>query len=118
MDAIVTTLIGAAPQLGVAGILLALLALVLRRETQDRSDHRAQLTEIVNRHTSELTRINASHDAELVELRQEIAGLRAQLAEVNAKLDAERDRRRAIEDTAIIRQFRRPREGPPPVTGA
>ncbi len=49
----------------------------------------------------ELARINADHDAELGELRKEIAGLRAQLEEVNRKLDAERDRRRAAEDSAM-----------------
>lgn len=103
MDAVLTTLIGAAPQLGVAGILLALLGLVIRREAQDRTDYRAQITELVARHAGELTRINTSHDEELAELRKEIAGLRAQLAEVNAKLDAERDRRRAAEDSALGR---------------
>ena len=113
MDAVVTTLIGAAPQLGVAGILLALLGLVVRRESQDRTDYRAQLADIVARHASELTRINGSHDAELAELRQEIAGLRTQLAEVNAKLDAERDRRRIAEDTAATRQLWRQGEGSP-----
>ncbi len=111
MDAVLTTLIGAAPQLGVAGILLALLGLVIRREGQDRADYRAQIAETVARHAGELTRINSSHDAELAELRKEIAGLRAQLAEVNAKLDAERDRRRAAEDSAMSRLDQRRQEG-------
>lgn len=113
MDAVLTTLIGAAPQLGVAGVLLALLGLVLRRESQDRADYRTQLTEITNRHAAELTRINTSHDEELAELRKEIAGLRAQLVEVNNKLDAERDRRRIAEDTAATRIIPRIGEGTP-----
>lgn len=98
MDVLVTALIGAAPQLGVAGVLLVLLGMVIRREGQDRSDHRATITELVTRHAAELARINSAHDAELAELRTEIAGLRVQLSEVNRKLDAERDRRRALED--------------------
>ncbi len=110
MDAVLTTLIGAAPQLGVAGVLLALLALVLRRESQDRTDYRAQLADTVARHATELTRINTSHDEELAELRKEIAGLRAQLTEVNAKFDAERDRRRLAEDS---QQLRKHGEGSP-----
>lgn len=104
MDALIASLSTAAP-LGVGGILLALLGLLMRRETQDRADYRAQIAESTARYAGELARINAAHDAELAELRVEIAGLRAQLAEVNAKLDAERDRRRAAED-------RRPGEDP------
>lgn len=110
MDVVLTTLIGATPQLGVAGVLLTLLVLVIRREAQDRSDNRVAMTELVGRHATELARINTSHDAELAELRTEIAGLRAQLAEVNHKLDAERDRRRTAEDAAIATLDRR-REG-------
>lgn len=113
MDAVVTTLIGAAPQLGVAGILLTLLALVIRREGQDRTDNRATIAELVARHAGELTRINGSHDEELAELRREIAGLRAQLAEVNQKLDEERDRRRNAEDSAMSRLDQRRQEGGP-----
>ena len=98
MDAVITTLIGAAPQLGAGGILLALLALIIRREQQDRTDHRAQITELATRHAEELKRINTAHDEELAELRTEISGLRAQVAELHTKLDAERERRRAAED--------------------
>lgn len=100
MDALVAALVSAAPQLGVAGVLLALLGLVIRREGQDRADYRAQATAMSERHASELTRLAAAHDTELTELRREIVGLRAQLDEVNRKLDAERERRRAAEDSA------------------
>lgn len=98
MDAVLTTLIGAAPQLGVGGILLALLGLLMRRETQDRADYRAQITELSARHADELKRINAAHDEELAELRAEIKGLRAEINELNQRLDQERARRRAAED--------------------
>jgi Skp family chaperone for outer membrane proteins len=92
VDAVLTTLIGAAPQLGGAGVLLLIIGLLLRREAQDRADYRA-----------ELTRINTAHDGELAELRAEIVGLRTQLDEVNRKLDEERARRRAAEDNPMGR---------------
>lgn len=113
MDAVLTTLIGATPQLGAAGALLALLTLVIRREGQDRTDSRATIAALVSRHDGELARITTAHDAELAELRTEIAALRRQLAEVNTKLDAERDRRRVAEDSALARLDQRRQEGGP-----
>ncbi|MDN5853487.1 MAG: hypothetical protein L0K86_11705 [Actinomycetia bacterium] len=110
MDAVLTSLVGAAPQLGVAGILLALLALVIRWGSQERSDNRAEVAELAQRHAAELARINSAHDAELAELRREIVGLRTQLDAMNTKLDAERDRRRAAEDAG----GRHTRPGEPP----
>lgn len=98
MDAVLTSLIGAAPQLGVGSILLALLGLMIRWGSQERADNRTGVAELATRHATELARINTDHDAELAELRKEIGGLRGQLEEVNRKLDAERDRRRAAED--------------------
>lgn len=96
MDAVLTTLIGAAPQLGGAGVLLLIIGLLLRREAQDRADYR-----------TELTRINAAHDAELAEKHGEIKGLREQLDDVNRKLDDERAKRRAAEDNQTMGQHRR-----------
>lgn len=98
MDQILSTLIGATPQLGVSGILLVVLALLLRREAADRTEYRTSVADLATRHATELARINTDHDNELAELRREIAGLRAQLSEVNRKLDEERARRRAAED--------------------
>lgn len=97
MDAVITTLIGAAPQLGGAGVLLLIIGLLLRREAQDRADYR-----------TELTRVNTAHDGELGELRAEIATLRAQITELHTLLDAERERRRAAEDNPMGRH----RQGP------
>lgn len=113
MDAVLSSIIGAAPQLGGAGLLLALLGLLIRRETQDRADYRGGLAELTNRHATELARINTDHDTELGELRKEIAGLRAQLEEVNRKLDTERDRRRAAEDSAMGQLGLRQQGNPP-----
>jgi archaellum component FlaC len=97
-------------------VLLFVLGLLVRRETQDRADYRTQIADLVKRHADELTRINTSHDQELAELRKEIGGLRVQLQEVNSKLDAERDRRRAAEDSAMG-QLGRLRQGDPPWQG-
>ena len=108
MDAVLTSLIQAAPQLGVGGVLLTLLALLMRRESQDRADYRTQIAELATRHAAELARINTSHDEELVELRKEIAGLRQQLDEMNTKLDDERKRRREAEDSMRPRHRRDP----------
>lgn len=89
MDAVLTTLISAAPQAGGAGLLLGVLILLVRRE--------AQASE---RWNAELTRVNAAHDAELAELRIEIKALREQVTDLNLKLDEERARRRQAEDVA------------------
>jgi uncharacterized membrane protein len=113
VDGVLTTLIGAAPQLGVAGILLALLGLMIRWGSQERADNRTEVAELATRHAAELARINTAHDAELAELRREIGGLRAQLDEMNTKLDQERDRRRAAEDSAMG-QLQRRQLGDPP----
>lgn len=98
MDAVITTLIGAAPQLAGGGVLLVLLGLLIRWQTQDRSDYRAQIAALSERHGKELVRLNADHDAELVELRGEIRALRVELQEMNRKLDDEREKRRRAED--------------------
>jgi Skp family chaperone for outer membrane proteins len=111
VDAVLTTLIGAAPQLGVGGILLTLLALLMRRESQDRADYRTQIAELATRHADELRRINEAHDVELHELRGEIKGLREKLDELNTKLDDERARRRAAEDSMRPRHRRDPGAG-------
>lgn len=100
MDAVLTSLIGAAPQLGVAGVLLALLGLVIKWGAQERTDNRAEIQNTTARYAGELARINSAHDAELAELRTEIAGLRHQLDELNRKLDDERALRRLAEDRA------------------
>lgn len=113
MDGVITTLIGAAPQLGVAGVLLVLLGIVIRWGAQERTDNRAAIAELAARNSAELARVNADHDAELSELRKEIAGLRAQLEEVNSKLDAERERRRAAEDAAMGHVGRHQQGDPP-----
>lgn len=108
MDAVLTSLIGAAPQLGVGGVLLTLLALSMRRESQDRADYRAQVAELDTRHAAELKRVNDAHDAELAELHAEIKALREKRDLLNQRLDDERAKRREAEDSMRPRHRRDP----------
>lgn len=98
MDAGLTTLLGALPQLGAGGGIVVFFWLLIRWTGQDRTDYRAQLAEQSTRHADELRRINGDHDAELAELRTEIKRLRAEVDELNTKLDQERAQRRSAED--------------------
>lgn len=107
MDAALAALLPVVPQLGVGGLIFAVLLLALRWHGQDRTDYRAQLTQLTERHAAELARINAAHDAELAELKADIKELRQRLDEVNADLDRERERRRIAEDSAMQQLNRR-----------
>jgi hypothetical protein len=111
VDAVITTLIGAAPQLGVGGILLTLLALLMRRESQDRADHRTEVAALAARHADDLKRIHESHAAELADLRADIKALREKRDTLNQRLDDERTRRRAAEDSMRPRHRRDPGTG-------
>lgn len=88
-----SALVGAAPQLGPAGVLVLVLGLLLRRESQTNE-----------RHASELERLNSTHQTELKGLRTEIAGLREQVNDLGRKLDDERRARWRAEDFAAGRQ--------------
>jgi uncharacterized membrane protein len=98
VDAIITSILGATPQLGVGGVLLALLVILQRQQAREREDHRLELAAVSERHTTELKRVNTDHDTELAELRSDIGELRKHLDQLNAALDAERALRRQAED--------------------
>lgn len=100
MDVLTTSLVAAAPQLGVGGILLTLLVYVLRNWSTDRNDYRVGLAAAQERYTAELHRINTAHDAEMAELRKDIQSLRERVDYLNHVLDQERTARRAAEDEA------------------
>ncbi|GAA3230613.1 hypothetical protein GCM10017691_23760 [Pseudonocardia petroleophila] len=100
LDELFTAALGAAPQLGVAGILLTILILVIRTASADRVDFRETLSAAALRHKEEIVRINGDHDAELEELRKEIKELRAQVDALNITIDVERKARREAEDVA------------------
>lgn len=88
MDAVLTAVVGAAPQLGGTGLLVTVLVLLIRRELQTSQ-----------RHDAELTRVGLAHDAELAEKNVEIENLRTRNEVLNRNLDAERERRRTAEDS-------------------
>lgn len=106
MEAVTSSLVAAAPQLGVGGILLSLLVYVLRNWSTDRTDYRQGLADAQARYAAELHRINTSHDAEMAELRKDIAELRVRVDSLNDMLDQERGLRRAAEDKAAEAQRR------------
>lgn len=100
MDAFLPALVSAAPQLGVAGILLIVLYVIMRSGGQDRADYRAQLEATVKRHADEIGRINKDHADEIAELKADVKDLRKELGDVQAALDLEREARRRAEDMA------------------
>ena len=89
MDAVLTAALQSAPQLGIGGVAVWLVVLLLKRESSSEE-----------RHTAELKRVNDAHDAELSELRADIAALRKQVDDLQLKLDIEREERRKAEDMA------------------
>lgn len=100
MDAAIIAVMQSAPQLGGAGALLALLVYVMRHAASDRGDYRTAMDAAESRHAAELNRIATAHDAELRELRDDVATLRKQIDELQLKLDIEREERRKAEDQA------------------
>lgn len=100
MDALSSAMVAAAPQLGIGGILFALLVYVLRNAATDRGDYRTALTAAQQRHDTELSRIKAAYADELAALRADLAELRKRVDELNAALDAERTARHRAEDKA------------------
>ena len=99
MDAVFTAALQSAPQLGIGGIAAWIVVLLLKRESSSE-----------DRHTIELRRVNDAHDAELAELRADIASLRKQVDDLQLKLDLEREERRKAEDAvAALRRGARGR---------
>lgn len=100
MDSLLPALLNAAPQLGVAGLLLLILAVVLKSSAQDRLDYRTELAAAADRHAAEMKRKDSDHDAELAELRADIRELRKKVDDQQSELDLEREARRRAEDVA------------------
>lgn len=88
MDGLLTSIIGAAPQLGGAGLLLAVIVLLVRREVQT--------SEL---HGIEMDRQERIHDEEIGERDEEIDRLRERCDRLQQRLDEEMERRRAAQDT-------------------
>lgn len=109
MDALLPAVLGAAPQLGGATLLVTIVVLLLRREG-------TELERARTAYTAELARINSSHDNELCEKNVEIAGLRERNRALEELLDVERGQRRAAEDAGRHRAPE-PEGGPSPWAG-
>ncbi len=58
------------------------------------------------RNTAELTRVNAAHDEEMAELKADLAELRSKVDTLEERLDEERALRRAAEDRAAAAERR------------
>lgn len=78
MDAVLTAVLGASPQLGGLVGMTVLVVLLIRREVQTSE-----------RHTTELERQGRIHDSEMAELRAENTRLREQRDQAEAQLRAQ-----------------------------
>jgi hypothetical protein len=85
-----TAIVQASPSLGVAGVLVTIIALLIRRETRVDASHASALDRQVRLHATEIERLNRDHDAELIELNTRIRELRRDLDELDRQLSAER----------------------------
>ncbi len=97
MEALLPTLLGALPDLTFGGGALLLLVLSYRRNNEDRTTL-----------TGEIARMSASHDAELVELKDDIAILRAREDEMQTRLDGALTRARQAEEATSYYQRQLP----------
>lgn len=97
MDGVFSALVGAAPQLGGASVLIFVLGLLIQREIQTSK-----------RHGAELERLGNAHEKELIAQRESIAALREQVGELNGLLDTERRAKWRAEDVAAKHR----RQGP------
>lgn len=106
MDAVLTAVLGSAPQLGVGGVALTFIVLLLRREGATEERHAAELNRKDEMHAAELERIRKAHDDELGELRNDIKALRDQVDTLQTTVDLEREERRKAQDelAAFMRQ--------------
>lgn len=81
MDAVLVAVAQSAPQLGVGSLLIAVIVLLMRRESSAEE-----------RHAAELDRVNLDHDEEIAELNARIKGLRGDVDELDRALRALRRR--------------------------
>jgi hypothetical protein len=82
------------PTVGGAGILLVIIAILLRMFHISTGE----LMRVRAAYTAEITRINKTHDDELAELRATITELRRRQNELEQSVDEERRLRRLAED--------------------
>ena len=90
LDAVLTAVLQAAPELSVGVLLLVFIWILLRREARLDRSHRDALDAQARLHTAELKRVNEAHDVELRELNGKIRDLRRDLDALDRQLSAER----------------------------
>lgn len=126
VDAILSTLSGNLPQLGVGGVLAFVIGLLVKMLFDDRARHTAELDAQSKRHVTELEKKGArletenayemaQHKADMVDLREELARERLRNAELLTIIDTERRARYEAEDALRGGRYTDPgrhREGP------
>lgn len=93
MDALLTAVVQASPSLGVGGLLVSIIAILVRRETRVDASHADALDRQARLHATELERVNRDHDAEVAELNTKIRDLRRDLDDLDHRLSVERAER-------------------------
>lgn len=88
------------PSVGVLGLLAWLLIHVMRQASGDRGGYQRAIKDLREDHAAEIKEMSARHDAQITDLRTQIAGLRGEVAELRTELEAERRARWEAEDTA------------------
>jgi hypothetical protein len=100
VDAILTTLGGSLPQLGVGGVLAFVVGLLVKWLADERTRHTADLDAQARRLADENAREAAQHTANMTDLRGELRDARTRIDELEITVDLERAARRDAEDTA------------------
>jgi signal transduction histidine kinase len=92
--------IGALAQLGPVGIVLIILIVVGYQWRQSSKGYSTELARITSWYKGELERIDQDRDDGFKSLKEEIAGLKAEIRILRQDLEAERAARRIAEETA------------------
>lgn len=93
------------PQGGVAAVLLAVIVYLLRQNHQDRKQYRDDVARIETRAAADAKAAAEKHSAEMLEVNNQIAGLRKEVRDAMAETEEERRKRWHAEDAAA--SFRR-----------
>lgn len=92
-DALLPTVVQYAPSVGVAGVLVIIIIILVRREGRVERAHADALERQERLHTAALERLNTNHDAELTELNTKIRELRRDIDALDRQLSLEREAR-------------------------
>lgn len=99
------SLLGLIPTGSIASVLVVIIYLLFRNNSQDRKQFRDEVTAIEERHTKLNQELVKRHDAELTNVKNELTRLRESNEKILAAFDKERETRWAAEDLAA--QYRK-----------